>query len=92
MTTVCTTKPAHLKVANPSRKFAEGQDPLIQHLTLLMHSHPSTLKEIAQRANISPKTITRWRHGKHRALLSEYVAVLNALGYTLTIRKEPPCT
>lgn len=84
------TRKSEQQIALARRTFrghAPGIDPVLKELHSLLKQRPGHVIEIYKRAGIDPHTARRWfRRGS--PTIASLTAVLNAIGYNLTIKRK----
>lgn len=86
-----TPKPKHPhQIALAKRRFrgyASGIEPVLKQLHSLLKQRPGHVTQIYKRAGIDPHTARRWfRRGS--PTIASLTAVLNTMGYELTIERK----
>lgn len=64
-------------------------DPLVQQLGELLRPDAGLLLDICRRAGIHRQTLRRWLVGTRTPNVADLRAVLEVLGYTLSIKRIP---
>lgn len=62
--------------------------PLIYWLWKEMNHQCASQEDIAERSGVSSSAMRKWRTGTRSPRIMELEAVINSLGYQLTVRKK----
>lgn len=76
--------PTHL--LPPSRR--KPVHPMVHWMWEEINNQAVSQQDIAQRADVSPSAMRRWRTGEREPSYQGLEAVVNALGYDLVLRKR----
>ena len=65
-------------------------DPILHQLNQELRQHAGSISDLCSRAGITVNTVRTWMRGKNAPTFPALQALANALGYTITLRKDTP--